>query len=64
MLYINIICIAADAGGWTDVQGRLNIYNQSMVLAKSPYNAVAASSLTKDSTVTKQTTCTAASATG
>ena len=47
-----------------ELQGRLNIFNQSLVLAGAPFSYVGASGLTKDSTVTKQSTCNLRTATG
>ncbi|DBB17084.1 hypothetical protein WJX82_005043 [Trebouxia sp. C0006] len=50
--------------GYCQTNGRLNIYNQSLALSQSPYYAVSASGLTKDGSVTKQSTCKASTATG
>ncbi|DBA75377.1 TPA: hypothetical protein ACH3X1_010643 [Trebouxia sp. C0004] len=54
----------AGLNGYCQANGRLNIYNQSLVLSKSPYYAVPASGLTKDSSVTRQSTCKASAAFG
>jgi len=61
LLYSNMVW-GCNIEWW--MQGRLNIYNQSLALSQSPYYAVSASGLTKDSSVTKQSTCKASTATG
>ena len=60
----NPVCLQTGLLSDSGLQGRLNVLNQTRVLSGSDYRYGKASSLARDSTVTRQSKCTVQTALG